>query len=109
MEANSIWLKSPKPELFYVFGALLGDGYTYYWKPKNNSHEYFRVGLDVKYKLFAIKYAQKLSKAFGSKVKVCYYANDELWYVRVDNKELFSLINKLRASPKLVITLIRKS
>jgi predicted DNA-binding protein (MmcQ/YjbR family) len=97
-----------KPELFYVFGALLGDGYTYSWKD-GYLKKHFRVGLDVKDKVFAVKYAQKLSKAINFKVNVSYYVNKKLWYVRLDDKNLYSLVNKLRASPKLVIPLINRS
>ena len=95
------------PELFYVLGAILGDGYTYSWKDKK--HEHFRVGLDVKNKIFALKYAQKLSRGIGSKINACYYANKELWFVRLDNKELYLLVNKLRFSPNLLVSLINKN
>lgn len=97
-----------RPELFYVLGALFGDGYTYSWIDRYRK-KHFRVGLDVKDKSFAIKYAQKISKVFGFKVNLCYYANDKLWYIRLDNEEFYSLVNKLRASPKSVITLINKN
>ena len=92
------------PELFYVLGAVLGDGYTYNWEDER--YEHFRVGLDVKNKIFALKYAQKLSKSIGFKINVCYYANKELWFVRLDNKELYLLVNKLRFSPNLIVSLI---
>jgi len=95
------------PELFYVLGAVLGDGYTYGWKDKKREH--FRVGLDVKNKIFALKYAQKISKGMGSKINACYYANKELWFVRLDNKELYLLVTKLRFSPDLIVSLINKN
>src|SRR3989338_9675747 len=52
------------PELFYVLGALLGDGCIYHWK-KLNRHIINIAGE----KEFTEKYADKLSKCTRNRVK----------------------------------------
>ena len=48
-------------ELFYVLGALLGDGCIYKWR---NEHQIWLIGDEN----FAKKYTIKLSKVLGRKV-----------------------------------------
>lgn len=46
-------------ELWYVIGALLGDGYSF------NAQKEYLVGLDVRSRNFAEKFAAKESKIFS--------------------------------------------
>ncbi|MBI5133496.1 MAG: hypothetical protein HZA83_02175 [Thaumarchaeota archaeon] len=79
-------------ELFYVLGSLLGDGYIYYYRKR------YRVGLSVRDKSFAMKFADKLSKVVARKVKYYHYSKRDLWFVQVYNAELFFLFNQLRTN-----------
>ncbi len=77
-------------ELFYVLGALLGDGYVYSWKTDRHI-----VGV-VGEKEFIDKYAQKLSVCIGRKVKGYINRSRHVWFVVVGNAELFFLFKEIR-------------
>ncbi|MGA3020548.1 MAG: LAGLIDADG family homing endonuclease [Candidatus Micrarchaeales archaeon] len=77
-------------ELFYIVGALLGDGYIYAWRKR------YRVGLSVRDKSFAKRFAEKLSKVVKREVRFYHYSKKDLWFVNINNAELFFLFNKLR-------------
>ncbi|MBI3840804.1 MAG: hypothetical protein HY297_02440 [Thaumarchaeota archaeon] len=79
------------PQLFYVVGASLGDGYTY------RHHQGYRVGLDVRQREFAVKYAAKLSEVLGSVVKPHFSPALNIWFVRVGNLELFQLLREAKS------------
>lgn len=81
---------SIKKELFYVIGALLGDGYIYAWRKR------YIVGLSVRDKSFAQRFAKKLSGSLKRNVPFYHYAKRDIWFVAVGNAELFFLFNRLR-------------
>ena len=89
------------PELWYVVGALLGDGYLY------RSSEGYLVGLDVRSKEFAEKFASKQSVVVGRPVRAYYYNGNRIWFVRLKNLSLYFLIWNIRSDPGTVLPLIR--
>jgi intein-encoded DNA endonuclease-like protein len=76
-----------------VVGAVLGDGYLF--RPGNG----FLVGLDVRSKEFAERFAGKQSVVLGRKVKAHFYSGNRIWFVRVRSKTLFDIIERVRISP----------
>jgi hypothetical protein len=79
-----------------VVGAILGDGYLF------RSSEGYLVGLDVRNKDFADRFAANESATIGSPVRAHYYTGNRIWFVRIRNYSLFSLIYCLRESPSLI-------
>ncbi len=79
-----------RPELFYVLGALLGDGCLYNYKITR--HYIILVG-DKK---FATKYATMLSLCVGRLVKPYIDRSKNIWFVTTNNFELYSLFKKIR-------------
>jgi intein/homing endonuclease len=79
-----------KRDLFYVLGVLLGDGYIYHWK------SFYSVGILVKNKSFAMKFAEHLSKCIGREVFAYCSKKRMLWFVRIGNFELFTLFKNFR-------------
>ncbi len=77
-------------ELFYVLGALLGDGYIYHWRNR------FRVGLSVRDKSFVRRFANKLSKILGRRVRYYHYRKRDLWFANIHNAELFFIFKDVR-------------
>ena len=78
------------PELFYTIGALLGDGCFYNWRITNN---YLILVGDQK---FTNKYAQAVAKCTGEKVVAYINRGRNVWFVRTNNFELYSLFKKSR-------------
>ena len=91
-----------KAEAFYVLGALIGDGCLYKWKPTNN--HVILVG-DKK---FATKYSKYLSACTGQKVKPYIDRNKNIWFVRINNFELYELFKKTRLDTNYLESLITK-
>lgn len=77
-------------ELFYVLGALLGDGCFYRWKPTNNWC--ILVG-DEK---FTKKYSKMLYTCTQTKVKPYLIRSKTIWFVKSNNYELYMLFRKMR-------------
>ncbi len=77
------------PELLYVLGALLGDGCIYHWR---NHFQVWLVGEEA----FTAKYARMLSACLGREIKNYKYGSKNAWFVRVDNAELFYLLQSVR-------------
>ena len=79
-----------KPELFYVLGALLGDGCLYRWKITNN---YTILIGDLK---FATKYADMVTQCTCTKTKAYIDRSKNIWFVKNNNYKLYSLFKKSR-------------
>ncbi|MEK6968670.1 MAG: LAGLIDADG family homing endonuclease [Nanoarchaeota archaeon] len=77
-------------ELFYVIGALFGDGCIYRWKPTNN---YVILVGDLK---FTTKYAKMVTKCTGIKTRAYIDRSKNIWFVKSNNYELFSLFKKVK-------------
>src|SRR3989338_564636 len=67
------------PELFYVIGALLGDGCLYRWRVTNN---YVILVGDF---LFTEKYAKMLNICTNKRVKNYIDRHKNVWFVRSNN------------------------
>ncbi|HLG23701.1 MAG TPA: LAGLIDADG family homing endonuclease [Candidatus Nanoarchaeia archaeon] len=78
------------PELFYVLGALLGDGCVYNYKTTRNYT--ILVGDDK----FTAKYAKLLSKCVGKEVRPYINRSKNIWFVSHNNFKLYSLFKKVR-------------
>ncbi|MBI2652339.1 hypothetical protein HYX00_02630 [Candidatus Woesearchaeota archaeon] len=91
------------PELFYVLGALLGDGCIYYWK-KLNRHIINIAGE----KEFTEKYADKLSKCTRNRVKNYINRNNNVWFVNIGNLQLYFLFQQIRGDLKVLRNLLAK-
>lgn len=91
------------PELFYVLGALLGDGCIYHWK-KLNRHI---INLSGE-KEFTKKYADKLSKCTRNKVKNYINRNNNVWFVNIGNLQLYFLFQQVRRDLKVLLDLLAK-
>ncbi|HEY4520489.1 MAG TPA: LAGLIDADG family homing endonuclease [Candidatus Paceibacterota bacterium] len=94
---------SYRPEIYYVMGALLGDGCLYKWKPTNNF--VILVG-DEK---FTTKYSTRLEKCISRKVKPYIDRSKNIWFVRTNNFELYELFKKLRNNLGYLRNLITKA
>lgn len=81
---------SINPELFYVLGALLGDGCTYNWKITQNY-----VILIGDYN-FTTKFAEMIYQCTGTKIKAYIDRSKNIWFVRYNNFKLYSLFKKIR-------------
>lgn len=89
--------------LFYVLGALLGDGCYYYWE----RNKVFFVNL-VGDKRFTEKYACKLSTCLGKPIKAYKRGTRNFWFVNKANPWLYFLFKRVRENPQLIEELIRK-
>ncbi|MBI4053663.1 MAG: LAGLIDADG family homing endonuclease [Candidatus Diapherotrites archaeon] len=78
------------PELFYILGALIGDGYVYSWKQVGH-----KVGV-IGEEDFIKKYAGKISACIGRPVKGYINRSNNTWFVVVGNVELFFLFKQIR-------------
>ncbi|MEK6842094.1 MAG: LAGLIDADG family homing endonuclease [Nanoarchaeota archaeon] len=92
-----------KKELFYVLGALLGDGCAYHWK-KGNTKSLILIGDERLTK----KYTEKLSKCSTNNVKNYIDRNKNIWFVRVGNITLYNLFKEIRLDLKKLESLIEK-
>ena len=78
------------PELYYVIGALLGDGCLYNWNITN--HFTILVGAEC----FAKKYATKIFTCTGKLGKAYIDRTKGIWFVKVNNYALFSMFKQCR-------------
>ena len=92
-----------KSELFYVLGALLGDGCIYNWKTTN--HYVILVG-DYK---FTNKYAEKVTKCINKNTKAYIDRSKNIWFVRSNNFKLYSLFRKIRGDLNYLEELIKQN
>ena len=90
-------------EIFYVIGALLGDGCLYKWKPTNN---YVILIGDKK---FTAKYAKYLRICTNKKTRPYIDRNKNIWFVRTNNFELYELFKKTRINLAYLEHLITKN
>lgn len=90
------------PELLYVIGAVLGDGYLF------ESGGHHLVGLDVRSGEFAERFASKISRVVGVRVRAHYYAGGRIWYVRTRSDELSRVITKVRRELSMLALLVRR-
>lgn len=92
-----------KKELFYVLGALLGDGCAYHWK-KGNVKTLVLIG-DYN---FTKKYTEKLTKCSRNNVKNYIDRSKNIWFVRIGNITLYNLFKEIRLDLNKLIDLIKK-
>lgn len=90
------------PELFYVLGALLGDGCLFLWKTTCN---YVILVGDEK---FATKYADAATRCLGRRVKAYPERAHNVRVVRANNFELYSLFKKIREQPAYMRGLLKQ-
>lgn len=96
-------------ELFYVIGALLGDGCIYHWRNT------FQIWLHGE-REFCVKYAEMASRVsrctrHGGKsfhYKAYPYRGRNVWFVKFQNVELFFLIKGIRERLNLLKELLRR-
>lgn len=88
------------PELAYVIGALLGDGCTYEYKP-NHKHTILVGDQD-----FCKKYASRINTCSNSRGIAHPNRSKKVWFVKVNNYELFSLFEKTRENPDVLVELL---
>ena len=94
---------SINPELFYVLGALLGDGCVYNWKITQNY-----VILIGDYN-FTTKFAEKIYQCTGTKIKAYIDRSKNIWFVRYNNFKLYSLFKKIREDLTYFEQLIKRN
>lgn len=75
--------------LFYAIGALLGDGCIYFWR---NLYQVWVYGE----REFVSKFASKISECLNRKVPFHPNRRRNVWFVHIDNAELFLLIKSIR-------------
>ena len=90
-------------ELFYVLGALLGDGCPYYWK-KGGTYTVIIAGE----KEFINKYSEKLSICTGKKIKGYLNRSNNTWHLTKCSIELYFLFKKIRENLDVLVSLINK-
>ncbi len=78
-------------ELFYILGALFGDGCAYHWK-KMNKYMVIVTGE----KDFIEKYADKLERCVRKKIKGYPERSKNVWHLKTWNIELYRLFKKVR-------------
>ncbi|MAG02232.1 hypothetical protein CMI42_02750, partial [Candidatus Pacearchaeota archaeon] len=93
-------------ELFYLLGAMLGDGCIYEWKGQ------FQVKIYGE-KEFIEKCAIKLSLCLKKDIKCYYYKSyfktrgSHLWYIQTSHKKLFMLFQSIRTDLGMVLNLMK--
>lgn len=93
-------------ELFYVIGALLGDGCVYHWR---NTFQIWLLGE----REFCEKYAEKVSRCINSRdgkfhhYKPYPYPGRNVWYVKFQNAELYFLFREIRENLSVLTKLLR--
>jgi len=92
-----------KPELFYILGALLGDGCAYYWKKLNR-----RIINIAGEKEFTKKYTDKLSKCTRNKVKNYPNRNRNVWFVNIGNIQLYFLFKQIKENLQTLPNLLKQ-
>jgi hypothetical protein len=78
------------PELFYILGAMLGDGCIYRWK---NDYQVSIVGEEE----FTQKCASKLSVVTEKHLNIHKHPFRNYWWVKISHYDLFMLFEKIRA------------
>ncbi|MEK6792299.1 MAG: LAGLIDADG family homing endonuclease [Nanoarchaeota archaeon] len=91
-------------ELFYVLGALLGDGCAYKWKKGGG----YLVNL-IGDKDFTEKYANKISKCIERKVKNYINRSKNIYFVNINNLELFMLFKEIRSNLGKIMEMLNKN
>ncbi len=91
------------PELCYVLGALLGDGCLYYWKRKGKY--IINVSGD---KVFTAKYASKILKCTGIRVKNYINRSRNIWFVNLENVQLSILFKNIKDNLNILHNLIKQ-
>jgi intein-encoded DNA endonuclease-like protein len=91
-----------KAEIFYVLGALMGDGCLYKWKPTNN------FVILVGDKKFTTKYSKYLKLCIGQQVKPYIDRNKNIWFVKTNNYSLYELFKRAREDLAYLESLIPK-
>ncbi|MEK6957575.1 MAG: LAGLIDADG family homing endonuclease [archaeon] len=89
-------------ELFYVLGALLGDGCIYHW---GKEHQVWLVGDEA----FTKKFADKLSFCIGRVVKNYPNRKRGYWFVKISNIKLYDLFGDIRNNLEKIGVLAEKS
>lgn len=87
-------------ELFYILGALLGDGCAYRWK-KMNRYMVMLVGE----KEFIDKFSIKITECTGRKVKGNINRSSNVWQLVTLNFELYSLLKEIKKDRNKLLTL----
>lgn len=90
------------PELFYVLGALLGDGCLYNWRTTNN---YIILVGDRE---FASKFARMLTLCIIKKAREYIDRSKNIYFVRTNNFELFNLFKRCRDDIKYLNNLLKQ-
>jgi len=89
-------------ELFYVIGALLGDGCIYRWK---NHYQIWLLGE----KEFCTKYAKRVSACTSHTTAKPYpYRGRNVWFVHFQCAELYFLIKEIREQLRILTKLLRR-
>jgi len=89
-------------ELFYVIGALLGDGCIYLWR---NQYYVWLLGE----REFCLKYAEKIAWCTSkTKAKTYTYRGRNVWFVKFQNAELYFLMRRVRQDFNVLSNLIRR-
>ena len=89
--------------LFYILGALLGNGCAYRWKITNNWN------ILVGEKEFTEKYTDHLKECIDNPVKPYIIRSKNIWSAKTNNFELYSLFVKIRSSNEFLSNLLEKS
>lgn len=92
-----------RPEIYYVIGALLGDGCLYKWRLTNN------YVILVGDKRFTTKYSKLLGLCINKSIKPYIDRSKNIWFSRINNFELYELFKKSRADLDYLENLILKS
>jgi hypothetical protein len=93
-------------ELFYVIGALLGDGCIYHWR---NTFQIWLLG-ELE---FCQKYAEMVSRctSLGRGKTYHYkpyaYRGRNVWFVKFQNAELYFLFRLIRQDLRVLLNLLR--
>lgn len=89
------------PELFYILGAMLGDGCIYKWK---NDYQISIVGE----KEFADKCARKLLVVTDKKFIIYKHRTGDFWWVKLSHYDLFNLFKKIRTDLNYLHSLMKE-
>ncbi|MGV8150321.1 MAG: LAGLIDADG family homing endonuclease [Candidatus Woesearchaeota archaeon] len=89
------------PELFYIIGAMLGDGCVYKWK---NDYQVSIVGE----KEFAEKCAKKISVVVEKQVRIHKDKKRNMWWIKLSHHKLFMLFQKIRGDMNLLNNIMKE-